>query len=57
MVQCHSEVRDTIYDIAVIAWGQTMKESVMGVSPKNSSRALLWADIRVRGVYTGNGVV
>ena len=51
VVQLHNEVHDTIYDLAAMAWRQTTKEPVIGESLENSSGALLWADIRVRGVW------
>ena len=50
-MQRHNEVRDTIYDLAAMAWGQTTKEPVIGESLENSSGALLRADIGVRGVW------
>ena len=51
VVQRHNEVRDTIYDLAVMAWRQTTKEPVIGESNENSSGAILRADIGVRGVW------
>ena len=51
VVQRHNEVRDTIYDLAVIAWHKTTKEPVIGESSENFSGALLRADIGVRGVW------
>ena len=51
MVQHHHEVHDTIYDLAAVAWGQTMKEPPIGKSLENSSGVLLRADIGVRGVW------
>ena len=50
-MQRRNEVRDTIYDLSAMAWGQTTKELVIGESLENSSRALLRVDIGVRGVW------
>ena len=51
MVQRHNEVRDTVYDLAATAWGQTTKEPVIGESLENSSGVSLRADLGVRGVW------
>ena len=50
-MQHHKEVWDTIYDLAVMAWHQTTKETVIGESNENSSGALLRGHIGVRGVW------
>ena len=56
-MQHHNEVRDIIYDLAAMAWGQITKELVIEESLVNSSGVLLRADIRVRGVWQTQAMV
>ena len=48
----HNEIRDTVGDLAALAWGQVCREPIVKESDSTTNSPALIADLAVRGVWT-----
>lgn len=50
VIQRHNEIRDTLGDLAALAWGQVHREPIVREADSNSPALI--ADLAIRGVWT-----